>query len=281
MLEFLKAIIFGLVEGITEWLPISSTGHLIILDRFMAFKGTSQTFFELFDVLIQLGAILAVVVLYFKQIWPFAFTKKFKEETGSSSVFVKDKWLLWAKILVASVPAGIIGVLFDDFFNEHFYNSVCVAVALIVFGILFIIVENSCKGRSFKVNTVADITFALAFQIGFFQLLAAVFPGTSRSGATILGALILGVARPVAAEFTFFLAIPAMAGASLLKLIKLGLDVSGTEWALLFTGMAVSFVVSLFALKFLISFIKKHDFKPFGIYRIVLGVVVLALEIIL
>lgn len=276
MLDFIKAIVYGLVEGITEWLPISSTGHLILLEKILPFDGMTEEFLEMFDVVIQLGAILAVVVLFFKKIWPFAFTKKFKEETKSESFFVKERWLLWAKILVACVPAAIVGVLFDDFFNALFYNYVSVAIALIVFGIAFIVIETLHKGKEHKVNTLEDITFKIALIIGVFQVIAAVFPGTSRSGATIVGALLIGVARPVAAEFTFFLAIPVMFGASLLKIVKFGFDFTAAEMGVLAIGMVVAFAVSLVVLKFLMNYIKKHDFKVFGWYRIALGIVVIA-----
>ncbi|MCQ2537341.1 MAG: undecaprenyl-diphosphate phosphatase [Lachnospiraceae bacterium] len=279
MLDFLRAIVYGLVEGITEWLPISSTGHLILLEKILPFANVSEEFLEMFDVVIQLGAIIAVVVLFFKKIWPFAFTKKFKEETGSESVFVKEKWILWAKILVACVPAAIVGILLDDFVDEHFYNYICVAIALIVFGIAFIVIETIHKGKDHKIKSLDDITFKIALIIGIFQVIAAVFPGTSRSGATIVGALLIGVARPVAAEFTFFLAVPVMFGASLLKGAKFIMEseagFSGTEVGVLAIGMVVAFAVSLVVLKFLMNYIKKHDFKVFGWYRIVLGIVVI------
>jgi undecaprenyl-diphosphatase len=278
MLDIIKAIIYGIVEGITEWLPISSTGHLILVESLLPFEGTSENFFEMFDVVIQLGAILAVVVLFWKQIWPFALTKAEREaegRTGFSSYFKKDIWILWGKILVACVPAAVIGGLFDDVFDRLFYNPPCVAVALIVFGIAFILVENWNKGRDPRITTLGEITFHTALLIGIFQVLAAVFPGTSRSGATIVGALLIGVSRTVAAEFTFFLAIPVMFGASLLKVVKFGLDFSGSELAVLLVGTVVAFVVSLFALRFLMSYVKRHDFKVFGWYRIALGMIVL------
>jgi undecaprenyl-diphosphatase len=278
MLEILKAIIYGIVEGITEWLPISSTGHLILLREILPFADSSEDFMEMFDVVIQLGAILAVVVLFFKQIWPFALTKKEREaegRTGFSSYFKKDIWLLWAKILVACIPATIIGLLFDDVFDALFYNPPCVAVALIVFGVAFILVENWNRNRTPKTNDLAEITFNTAFLIGVFQVLAAIFPGTSRSGATIIGALLIGVSRTVAAEFTFFLAIPVMAGASLLKVLKFDGTLSGTEWGILLAATVTAFVVSFFALRFLMGYVKKHNFKPFGWYRIILGIFVL------
>lgn len=275
MLDLLKAAVYGLVEGITEWLPISSTGHLIILEKILPMESVSYEFLEMFDVVIQLGAIIAVILMFFRKIWPFAFTKKFKDETGSESVFVKDRWLLWAKILVACVPAAIVGLLFDDLFNDLFYNYICVAIALIVFGIAFIIIETLHKGKEHKINALSEITFKTALIIGVFQVIAAVFPGTSRSGATIVGALLIGVARPVAAEFTFFLAIPVMFGASLLKVVKYGFDFTTAELGVLAVGMVVAFAVSLLVLKFLMNYIKKHDFRVFGWYRIVLGIIVI------
>lgn len=276
MADIIKAIIYGLVEGITEWLPISSTGHLILIEQLIPFQGVTEEFFDMFDVVIQLGAILAVVVLFWKQIWPFALTKGERQgQSGAAAYFKKDIWSMWFKILVSTVPAAIIGVLFDDVFTELFYNPVCVALALIVFGVAFIIVENRNKARTPKVTSLSEITYTTALLIGLFQVIAAVFPGTSRSGATIVGALLIGVSRTVAAEYTFFLAIPVMFGASLLKVIKFGFDFTGTEAALLSVGTVVSFVVSLFVLRFLMGYIKKHDFKVFGWYRIALGAFVL------
>lgn len=283
-IEIIKAIIYGIVEGITEWLPISSTGHLILVESLMPFKplengvGVSEEFFGMFDVVIQLGAILAVVLLFWKQIWPFALTKKEREQeggTGLMSYFKKDIWILWFKILVSCVPAAVIGILFDDVFDELFYKPTCVAIALIVFGVAFIVVENWNKGRRPRVRKLSQITYQTAFLIGVFQLIAAVFPGTSRSGATIVGALLIGVSRTVAAEYTFFLAIPVMFGASLLKVVKFGFDFTPLELTLLGVGTVVSFIVSLFVLRFLMGYIKKHNFKIFGWYRILLGAVVL------
>lgn len=276
MLDLIKAIIYGIVEGITEWLPISSTGHLILIEQFIPFNGASEGFFDMFDVVIQLGAILAVVVLFWNKIWPFALTKKQRQgQTGVGAFFKKDIWIMWFKILVSTVPAAVIGGLFDDVFNRLFYNPVCVALALIIFGIAFILVENWNRTRTPKINSLAEITYTTALMIGFFQVLAAIFPGTSRSGATIVGALLIGVSRTVAAEYTFFLAIPVMFGASLLKVMKFGFSFTGNELMLLLTGTVVSFVVSLFVLRFLMGYIKKHDFRVFGWYRIVLGVIVL------
>lgn len=276
MLEILKAIIYGIVEGITEWLPVSSTGHLILVEQLIPFKETSEGFFDMFDVVIQLGAIMAVVVLFWSQIWPFALTKKEREgKTGFMSFIKMDIMTLWFKILVSCVPAAVIGILFDEVFEALFYNPVCIAIALIVFGIGFIIIENWNKGKVAKVNGLSELTYQMAVWIGVFQVIAAIFPGTSRSGATILGALLIGVSRKVASEYTFFLAIPVMFGASLLKLVKFGFDFTGMEIACLLTGCVVAFVVSIFILRFLLAYIKKHDFKVFGWYRIVLGIVVL------
>ena len=276
MLDLIKAIIYGIVEGITEWLPISSTGHLILIEQFIPFNGASEGFFDMFDVVIQLGAILAVVELFWNKIWPFALTKKQRQgQNGVGAFFKKDIWIMWFKILVSTVPAAVIGGLFDDVFNRLFYNPVCVALALIIFGIAFILVENWNRKRTPKINSLAEITYTTALMIGFFQVLAAIFPGTSRSGATIVGALLIGVSRTVAAEYTFFLAIPVMFGASLLKVVKFGFSFTGNELLLLLTGTVVSFGVSLFVLRFLMGYIKKHDFKVFGWYRIVLGAIVL------
>lgn len=268
MMEILKAILFGIVEGITEWLPISSTGHMILLDEFVTLDVTPE-FLEMFLVVIQLGAILAVVVLFWNKIFPFNFHKE------KGPFLVKEIWSMWFKIVVACIPAAIIGILFDDIFNELFYNYVTVAIALIVFGILFLVVEKANKNKSAKINSLGEITYTTAMLIGVFQLIAAVFPGTSRSGATIVGALMIGVSRTVAAEFTFFLAIPVMFGASLLKLVKYGFAFSGNELVLLAAGMVVAFVVSVAVIRFLMDFIKKHDFKVFGYYRILLGMIVL------
>ncbi len=277
MLEIIKAIVYGIVEGITEWLPVSSTGHLILVEELLPFVGVSEGFFDMFDVVIQLGAIMAVVILFWSQIWPFVLSKKERAGKMGLMSFVKpDIMTLWFKILVSCVPAAVIGVLFDDVFDALFYNPVCVAIALIVFGVAFIIIETRNKSKDSKVNSLADITYKTALLIGLFQLIAAVFPGTSRSGATIVGALLIGVSRTVAAEYTFFLAIPVMFGASLLKIVKFGFAFTTLELVLLLIGTAVSFVVSMFVLRFLMGYIKKHDFKVFGWYRIVLGLVVLA-----
>lgn len=277
MFEIIKAIIYGIVEGITEWLPVSSTGHLILVEELIPLDGVSEGFFDMFEVVIQLGAIMAVVILFWSQIWPFALSKKERGiQTGLKSFLKPDIMTLWFKILVSCVPAAIIGILFDDVFDALFYNPVCVAIALIVFGVAFILIENSNRNKNAKINSLADITYQMALLIGVFQLIAAVFPGTSRSGATIVGALLIGVSRTVAAEYTFFLAIPVMFGASLLKVVKFGFAFTTQELVLLLVGTVVSFVVSMFVLKFLMGYIKKHDFKIFGWYRIVLGLVVLA-----
>lgn len=264
--EILKSILFGIIEGITEWLPISSTGHMILLNEFVTLD-VSPEFWEMFLVVIQLGAILAVVLLFWNKIFPFRFKEK--------PVIQKDIFSLWFKIIVACVPAAVIGLAFDDVLDALFYNPWCVAIALIVFGIAFIVIENKNKNASPKITELRDITYQTALMIGVFQLLAAVFPGTSRSGATIVGALLIGVSRTVAAEFTFFLAIPVMFGASLLKIVKFGFDFTGTEAAILLTGMVSAFIVSVVVIRFLMGYIKKHDFKVFGWYRIVLGAAVL------
>lgn len=269
MLEILKAILFGIVEGITEWLPISSTGHMILLDEFIHL-GVSEEFYKLFEVVIQLGAILAVVLMYFKTIFPWGFGKT-KEDT-------KNTLNLWGKILVACIPAAIIGILFDDWLDEHLYNSVVVSLALIVYGIIFIVIESKNFGKR-NTKKLNDITYKQALGVGGFQLLSLI-PGTSRSGSTIIGGLILGLERSVAAEFTFFLAIPVMAGASFLKLVKYVLDVGfvfqASELLLLGVGCLVAFIVSILIIKFLMNYIRKHDFKVFGWYRIALGILVLA-----
>jgi undecaprenyl-diphosphatase len=265
LIEIMKAIILGIVEGITEWLPISSTGHMILVNEFLKLN-MSDAFKEMFFVVIQLGAILAVVVLYWKKLIPFSLQGKFSIK--------KDIISMWAKILVASVPAGVIGVLFDKKIEALFYNPRTVAVMLILYGILFLVAENRNKGRKLKVNTLSELTYRTALLIGIFQMLALI-PGTSRSGATIIGAILIGTSRTVAAEFTFFLAIPTMFGASALKLFKFGLHFTGAEIIILLTGMIVAFAVSLLAIKFLMNYIKKHDFKFFGWYRIVLGCVVI------
>lgn len=270
-IELLKVIFLGIVEGITEWLPVSSTGHLILVEEFIKLN-VSEAFWEMFMVVIQLGAIMAVVVLYFKELWPFQNQKKAK---GALERYVKtDKMIMWFKIVVSCIPSIVIGLPFNDFIEEHFNNYLVVSIMLIVYGIFFILIENYNKKRTASINSVVEIGWKTAFLIGVFQLLA-VIPGTSRSGATIIGGILLGTSRTVAAEYTFFLAIPTMFGASLLKLVKFGLNFTGTEAIILIVGTLVSFVVSILAIKFLMGYIKKHDFKVFGWYRIALGIVVL------
>ncbi|WP_417176163.1 undecaprenyl-diphosphate phosphatase [Anaerotignum sp.] len=276
LIELFKAALFGVIEGITEWLPISSTGHMILFNEFMPLQ-VSEEFYSMFEVVIQLGAILAVVVIFWNAIFPFQkppYDPR-RIRTGLISYLRMDIVMLWLKILVACVPAAVIGLLFNEKFEALFYNYTTVAIALIVFGIAFLIIETRHKGKRACVNSLEEITFQLALLIGVFQLIAAIFPGTSRSGATIVGALLLGVSRTVAAEFTFFLAIPVMFGASLLKIVQFGFHFTGMEVAILLTGMIVAFVVSILVIKFLMGYIKKHDFKVFGWYRIVLGIVVL------
>ncbi|MBP3262822.1 undecaprenyl-diphosphate phosphatase, partial [Pseudobutyrivibrio sp.] len=258
MLEILKAILFGIVEGITEWLPISSTGHMILLDEIIKLD-VSEEFYSMFQVVIQLGAILAVVLIFWNQIWPFG--KKNNQaplsKSGIGAWIKTDIFVLWFHILVSCVPAAIVGLLWDDLFEALFYNYTTVAIMLIIFGVAFIVVENMKSGHSAKINAVADITYTTAFLIGMFQLIAAIFPGTSRSGATIVGALLIGVSRTVAAEYTFYLAIPVMFGASLLKILKFGFSFTAMEAAILLVGMVVAFAVSMFVIKFLMSYIKK------------------------
>lgn len=264
-MEILKAVILGIVEGITEWLPISSTGHMILVEQFVRLN-VSESFMEMFRVVIQLGAILAVVFLYFRKLNPFSPRKTAKEK--------RDTMSIWYKVIIGVIPAGILGTLFDDWLDEHLYNYQTVAIMLVVYGILFIIIENKNKKRRSRVNSFEDLSYGTAFLIGMFQVLSLI-PGTSRSGATILGAILLGTSRYIAAEYSFFMAIPIMFGASALKLVKFGLNFTGTEIGILLTGMAVAFFVSILAIKFLIGYIKNNDFKAFGWYRIVLGLLVI------
>ena len=270
MLDVLKVIILGIVEGITEWLPVSSTGHLILVGDLLS-PSMSDEFMEMFNVVIQLGAIMAVVVLYFHKLNPFSPKKTQKQKMLT--------WQMWIKVLIASVPAAVIGLLFNDILDEIFYKPLPVAVMLIVYGILFIIVENRNAGRRATVRKISELTVPMLLWIGFFQMLALI-PGTSRSGATIIGALLIGISREVAAEFTFFLAIPVMFGASVLKLVKFGLHFTGSELGLLLLGCLVSFGLSIVAIKFLMGYIKKHDFKVFGYYRIVLGALIILVTIV-
>jgi undecaprenyl-diphosphatase len=273
ILDYIVSVIYGIVEGITEWLPVSSTGHMILLDSFLKLN-VSEEFYKLYLVVIQLGAILAVVVLYWKEIWPFGIkdNKHPWKKDGIGRWVKADKFVMWFKILVACLPAAVVGVLFDDFLDELFYNWVCVSIMLILFGIAFIVVERWVKDKEPNVTSIDDITYPQALLIGAFQLIAAVFPGTSRSGSTIVGSLWMGISREAAAKFTFFLAIPVMLGASLLKIVKYEGDVSGSEIAMLIVGMVVAFVVSWFVIKKLMAYIRKHNFNVFGWYRIVVGV---------
>lgn len=265
-IEILKAIILGIVEGITEWLPISSTGHMILVDQFLQLN-MSDEFIKMFLVVIQLGAILAVVLLFWRKLLPFSYKQK-------KLMIKKNTMVLWGKILVACLPAAVIGLLFDNEINAIFYNYQTVAVTLILYGILFIVIENRNKHKHPEIRSLSQITYKTALFIGIFQVLSLI-PGTSRSGATIIGAILVGTSRTIAAEFSFFLAIPIMFGASLLKLIKFGMLFTGWEVVILLTGMITAFVTSVFAIKFLMTYIKKHDFKVFGWYRIVLGIIVL------
>lgn len=267
MAEFLKAVLFGIVEGITEWLPVSSTGHMILLDGLVSLQ-VSEAFLSVFLVVIQLGAILAVVVIYWNRLFPFSFQK-------GENFLRKDIWSMWGKVFAACIPAAVVGILFDEQIDEWFYHEQTVAAALIVVGILFLVIEYRKAEQTPRVTEIAGITYRDALLIGLFQLVAAIFPGTSRSGATILGGILIGLSRTTAAEFTFFLAVPVMAGASLLKLLKFGLAFSGEEALLLLTGMAVSYLVSVAVIKGLMQYIRSHDFKVFGWYRIVVGIAVL------
>ena len=267
-MEIIKAVLFGIVEGITDWLPVSSTGHMILLDEFVKLKGSAD-FVNVFLVVIQLGAIFAVVLQFWNQLFPFQFKDK------NRPVIEMDKMILWGKILLACIPAAVIGILFDDVFEAMFYHAVPVAIALIVFGIAFIVIERWNKGKRPRMKTVEDLTISAVLIIGVFQLIAAIFPGTSRSGATIVGALLIGVSRKAASEFTFFLAVPVMLGASLLKVLQYGFAFSGSELLVLAVGMITAFLVSIVVIRFLMDYIKKHDFQAFGWYRIVLGIIVL------
>ena len=273
MLEMLKVILLGIVEGITEWLPISSTGHLILVDEFVKL-GASEAFKEMFNVVIQLGAIMAVVVLYFNKLNPFSKKKSKKERVETVQ--------LWMKVVVACIPAAVLGILFDDWMEAHLHNYIVVSLMLVLYGVLFVLVENWNKGNTPKVTKLSELSYQTALMIGAFQVLSLI-PGTSRSGATILGALLIGVSRYVAAEFTFFLAIPVMFGASGLKILKFVMEgggFTGMEAAMLILGCVVAFFVSVLAIKFLMGYIKKNDFKVFGYYRIILGVLVLGYFII-
>ncbi len=264
-MDFLLAMLYGIIEGITEWLPVSSTGHLILLEKFLPMN-VSQEFWDLFLVIIQLGAILAVIVLFFNKLFPFKIKEKFKPD--------KDIFIMWFKILVACLPCILVVLLkLDEKAEEIFYNPLSVSIALIVVGIIFIIIESINKKTT--IEDIKELTFKHAIIIGLFQVIAAIFPGVSRSGITIIGALLLGVSRKTAAEFTFFLAIPAMLGASLLKLVKIGLNFTNNEFIILGIGTLIAFITSIIVIKFLMSYIKKHNFKVFGFYRIILGIIII------
>ena len=267
-IEILKIIFLGIVEGITEWLPISSTGHMLLVDEFIKLN-MSEAFKEMFFVVIQLGAILAVVLIFWNKMFPFQFKDK------NEPIVRKDIFSLWFKVAFACIPGAVVTILFDDYIEAHLHTPIVIALTLIVYGIAFIVIEDWNKKRQAKVNDLGDVTYKIAFIIGLFQVLS-IIPGTSRSGSTIIGALLIGVSRVVAAEFTFFLAVPVMFGLSALKILKFGFDFTGPELMTLGVGMLVAFAVSVFVIKFLMSYIKKHDFKVFGWYRIVLGVIVLA-----
>lgn len=275
-IEVLKAILFGIVEGITEWLPISSTGHMILVDQFVHLN-VSDEFYKMFEVVIQLGAIMAVVLLFWNKLWPFCM-KKVRDSSKKSLSFKEGALEMWIKIIIACIPAAIVGLLFDDKIDELFYHPIPVAIALIVVGVLFILVERYKKHSKPIICSIKDLTYKAVIIIGLFQVLAAIFPGTSRSGATIIGALLIGVSRATAAEFTFFLAVPVMFGASLLKAVKYvaaGVTITSVEIVILIIGTLVAFIVSIFVIKFLMEYIKKHDFQVFGWYRILLGILVL------
>lgn len=272
-IEMLKVIFLGIVEGITEWLPISSTGHMLLVDEFVKLNA-SESFKEMFFFVIQLGAIFAVVVLFWRKMWPF---KKKTSDDGKNpvgSVLKKDVWSLWFKVVIACIPGAVVTIAFDDYIEEHLHTPLVIAITLIFYGIAFIVIERWNKTKTPKVETLSDITYKTAFLIGLFQILS-IIPGTSRSGSTIIGALLIGVSRVAAAEFTFFLAVPVMFGMSALKMLKLGFVMTSAEAVILVIGMFVAFVVSLLVIKFLMGYIKKHDFQVFGWYRIVLGILVL------
>lgn len=266
-IDVLKVIFLGIVEGITEWLPVSSTGHMLLVDEFIKLNITPE-FKEMFFVVIQLGAILAVVLIFWNKMFPFQFSDKRKP------IIKYDIFSMWFKVVVACIPGAVVTLLFDDFIDAHLHTAVVIALTLIIYGVAFIVVENRNHHRRPKIRKLNEITYQTAFIIGLFQVLS-IIPGTSRSGSTIIGALIIGVSRVAAAEFTFFLAVPVMFGLSFIKLIKFGFAFTGAEVATLAIGTITAFVVSLFAVKFLMGYVKKHDFKIFGIYRIILGIIVL------
>lgn len=275
-MDIIKSIILGIIEGITEWLPISSTGHLIIADEFIKL-GMTDEFMEMFNVVIQLGAILAVVVIFWNKMWPFTAdkTKGYNYITKGNGLIKKDVMDMWFKVIAAMLPAAIVGIPFDNYFEKHFHNWQVVSATLIAYGVLFIVIEKINKSRKPKVNSIPELSYKTALLIGCFQALSLI-PGTSRSGSTILGAMILGVSRVAGAEFSFFLAVPVMFGASLIKLLKFGFTFTGMELAVLAVGTLTSFIVSVIAIKFLISYVRRHDFSLFGYYRIALGVIVIA-----
>ena len=275
-MDIIKSIILGIIEGITEWLPISSTGHLIIADEFIKL-GMTDEFMEMFNVVIQLGAILAVVVIFWNKMWPFTAdkTKGYNYITKGNGLIKKDVMDMWFKVIAAMLPAAIVGIPFDNYFEKHFHNWQVVSAALIAYGVLFIVIEKINKSRKPKVNSIPELSYKTALLIGCFQALSLI-PGTSRSGSTILGAIILGVSRVAGAEFSFFLAVPVMFGASLIKLLKFGFSFTGMELAVLAVGTLTSFIVSVIAIKFLISYVRRHDFSLFGYYRIALGALVIA-----
>ena len=275
MSDIIKSIILGIIEGITEWLPISSTGHLILADEFIRLD-MSEEFMEMFNVVIQLGAILAVVVIFWKKLWPFTLdkTKGYSYITKGGGLIKKDIMDMWFKVIVAMLPAAVIGIPFDDVLDKYLHNYIVVSAALIVYGVLFIVIERRNRSKTPRYNGISQISYQIAFAIGLFQALSLV-PGTSRSGSTILGAIIIGVSRVTAAEFSFYLAVPVMFGASLIKLLKFGFSFTGAEAAVLAAGMITAFAVSLAAIKFLMGYVRRHDFSAFGWYRIVLGVAVL------
>ena len=267
-IEWLKVVFLGIVEGITEWLPISSTGHMLLVDEFIKLN-VSDAFKDMFFVVIQLGAILAVVVIFWNKMWPFQMPKE------SQSIIKKDRFSLWFKVVVSCIPGAAVTLLFDDYVEAHFHTPVVIAIALIFYGIAFIIIENRNKNKVARINTLEEISYKDAFLIGVFQVLSIV-PGTSRSGSTIIGGLLMGISRVAIAEFTFFMAVPVMFGLSAINIIKFGFNFTHTELAILIWGMVIAFTVSIIVIKFLMSYIKKHDFKIFGWYRIILGIVVLA-----
>ena len=264
--EILKVVFLGIVEGITEWLPISSTGHMLLVDEFIKMNA-SDAFKEMFFVVIQLGAIMAVVLMFWNKMWPFNLKDK-------SNLIKKDIFSMWFKVVVACVPGAVVTILFDDYIESHFHTPLVIAATLIIYGIAFILIENKNKGKKFAVNSLSEITYKHALLIGLFQVLS-IIPGTSRSGSTIIGALLIGVSRVAAAEFTFFLAVPVMFGLSFLKLLKFGFAFTSAELIILLIGCVTAFIVSVFVIRFLMGYIKKKDFKAFGWYRIILGVIVI------